>query len=49
MGRASLISDWLRAGQLVMPFNQQVKSPLRYCLAYAKELAGRRGVQSVIR
>ena len=48
IGRASLISDWLQAGRLVMPFKQQVKSPLRYCLVYPRELAGRPGMQSVI-
>lgn len=48
IGRASLVADWLRAGQLVMPFKQQIKSPLRYCLVYPKELASRPGMQSVI-
>ena len=49
IGRASLISDWLRAGQLVMPFRQQIKSPMQYCLVYPKEIAGRSDMQSVIR
>lgn len=48
IGRASLIADWLRAGQLVMPFRRQIKSPLKYCLVYPKELAGRPGMQAVI-
>jgi LysR family transcriptional regulator, glycine cleavage system transcriptional activator len=49
VGRASLISDWLQSGQLVMPFKQQIKSPAGYCLVYPKELASRPGMQSVIR
>ena len=49
IGRASLISDWLQAGRLVMPFKQQIKSPRRYFLVYPKELISRPGMQSVIR
>lgn len=49
IGRASLISDWLKAGQLVMPFKQQIKSLRRYCLVYPKELASRPDMKSVIR
>jgi LysR family glycine cleavage system transcriptional activator len=48
LGRTSLISDWLQAGRLVMPFKQQIKSPMRYCLVYPKELASRSGIQAVI-
>ena len=49
IGRASLISDWVQAGQLVTPFKQQIKSPVNYCLVYPKELASRPGMQAVIR
>lgn len=49
MGRAVLIEDLLQAGQLVRPFKQQVKSPTKYCLVYAKEQAHRPGMQAVIR
>jgi LysR family glycine cleavage system transcriptional activator len=48
LGRASLVYDWVRAGQLVMPFKHQIKSPLRYCLVYPKELAGRSDIESVM-
>lgn len=49
MGRMSLVKELLEAGQLVTPFKQRVKSPLRYCLLYPKELANHPGMQSVIR
>jgi LysR family glycine cleavage system transcriptional activator len=49
MGRASLIGDLVETGKLVTPFRQWIKSPLRYCLAYPKELANRPGMQAVIR
>lgn len=49
IGRASLIADWVQAGQLVIPFKQRIKSPAKYCLVYPKELAGRAGIQAVIR
>lgn len=48
MGRASLIRDWIEAGQLVAPF-KSIKSPTRYCLVYPKELGNRPGMQEVIR
>lgn len=32
-----------------MPFKQQIKSPLRYCLVYPNEFASRASMQSVIR
>jgi LysR family glycine cleavage system transcriptional activator len=49
LGRASLIQDLLKAGHLVAPFKQQIKSPTRYCLVYPSELARSPGMQSVIR
>lgn len=48
MGRLSLVRDLIAAGRLVAPF-QQVKSRQQYCLLYPKELAGRPGMQAVIR
>jgi DNA-binding transcriptional LysR family regulator len=49
MGRAALIREFLESGQLVTPFKHLIKSPWRYCLVYPKELAGRAGIQTVIR
>jgi LysR family glycine cleavage system transcriptional activator len=49
MGRAALIEDLLEAGQLIAPLKQRVRSPLKYCLLYPKELASRPGMQAVIR
>jgi LysR family transcriptional regulator, glycine cleavage system transcriptional activator len=48
MGRAALVTELLRAGHLVTPFQQRIKSPLRYCLVYPDELAHRPGMQAVI-
>lgn len=49
LGRNALVKELLAKGQLVMPFKQRVKSPLKYCLLYPKELANRPGMQAVIR
>jgi LysR family transcriptional regulator, glycine cleavage system transcriptional activator len=49
MGRVTLVKELLESGQLVAPFKQQVKSPMRYCLLYPRELANRPGMQMVIR
>jgi LysR family transcriptional regulator, glycine cleavage system transcriptional activator len=49
MGRTALIRELLDTGRLVMPFNRPVKSPMKYCLLYPKELAVRREIQVVIR
>lgn len=48
LGRNALVKDLLAKGQLVAPFKQRVKSPLKYCLMYPKELADRPGMQAVI-
>jgi len=48
MGRGALIGEFLEAGKLVTPFKQRIKSPLRYCLLYPKELADRREIRTVI-
>jgi LysR family glycine cleavage system transcriptional activator len=49
MGRASLIRELLETGQLVAPFKQQIRSPMKYCLVYPVEVAQRPGMQAVIR
>ncbi len=48
MGRVSLIRELLEAGQLVAPLPQQVKSPLRYCIVYPKELESRPAIAAMI-
>jgi LysR family transcriptional regulator, glycine cleavage system transcriptional activator len=49
MGRSALVRDPLETGQLVAPFEDRVKSPMKYFLVYPKELAHRPGMRSVIR
>jgi len=39
----------LDAGKLVMPLRQEIKSPMKYCLLYPKELSQWRELQMVIR
>jgi LysR family transcriptional regulator, glycine cleavage system transcriptional activator len=48
LGRDSLTRDLVQAGQLVMPLGGRIKSPMKYCLVYPRELADRPGMQMVI-
>ena len=48
MGRASLIKESIQEGRLVTPFKRRIKSPVRHCLVYPKELADRPEIRSVI-
>lgn len=48
LGRASLVSELLAAGQLVTPFHGYVKSPCRYSLAYPREIADRPCMRTVV-
>ena len=48
MGRASLIGQLVASGQLVTPIDERVRSPLRYCLVYPKELISRPAMRVVI-
>lgn len=48
MGRSTLIEDLLQAKQLVAPFRQAIKSPLKYYLLYPQELADRPEMQAVM-
>ena len=48
MGRASLIKESIQEGRLVTPFKRRIKSPVKHCLVYPKELADRPEIRSVI-
>jgi LysR family transcriptional regulator, glycine cleavage system transcriptional activator len=49
LGRDSLIRELLDAGQLVTPLDRRIKSPMKYCLVYRREIAHCPGMQAVIR